>query len=163
MSTFDEVPLVDFYRAGFRLVLLDIDNTLMVHGQSGGNDQAKEKLQQVRRAGLQPILLSNAKRARAAGVAKDLDCPVIGMAMKPSPKGIYEALEQTGVKKDETLLIGDQIFTDVWAGRRAGIKTILVKPISLEHEPLQIRLKRKAENYLLRKFKVQASDKLAEL
>ncbi|MBQ8547923.1 MAG: HAD hydrolase-like protein, partial [Lachnospiraceae bacterium] len=47
-----------------------------------------------------------------------------------------------------TLSIGDQIFTDMWGANRAGIYTILVKPIGKKEE-IQIVLKRYLEKVVL--------------
>lgn len=40
--------------------------------------------------------------------------------------------------------MGDQLFTDVWGAKRAGILTYLVKPIHPKEE-IQIVLKRRLE------------------
>ena len=50
--------------------------------------------------------------------------------------------------RDHTLFVGDQIFTDVWGANRAGIHTILVKPIHPKEE-IQIVLKRYLEKIVL--------------
>ena len=46
--------------------------------------------------------------------------------------------------KDNVFFVGDQIFTDVWGANRAGILSMLVKPID-KHEEIQIVLKRYLE------------------
>lgn len=46
--------------------------------------------------------------------------------------------------KSDTYFVGDQLFTDVWGANRAGIKSVLVKPID-KHEEIQIILKRRLE------------------
>ena len=53
-----------------------------------------------------------------------------------------------GTDKADTYFVGDQIFTDVWGANRAGIKSILVKPID-KHEEIQIVLKRYLESIVL--------------
>ena len=57
------------------------------------------------------------------------------------------------LKKEKTVAIGDQIFTDVWGGKRAGCYTILVKPIDVKSENFFIKLKRIFEKPFLRKVK----------
>ena len=44
-------------------------------------------------------------------------------------------MEQMGVTPRETAIVGDQVFTDVLGGNRAGVTTILVKPIRLAGNP----------------------------
>ena len=50
--------------------------------------------------------------------------------------------------KENTLFIGDQIFTDVLGAKRAGLYTIMVKPIHPKEE-IQIVLKRYLEKIVL--------------
>lgn len=147
-----EAPLAAYYAAGYRLLLLDIDNTLMTHGHSSSDPAAGQALSRIRSTGLMPVILSNAKRERAAAVAADLGCPVIGMAMKPGVGGIEAALRLTGFGREQTLLAGDQLFTDIWAARKAGVAALLVRPISRRGEPIQIRFKRRLEDWLFRRY-----------
>lgn len=62
---------------------------------------------------------------RSAG---ELGLEAISHAMKPAPFALNAGLKRTGVSKDEAVMVGDQLYTDVWAGNLAGIDTILVKP-----------------------------------
>ena len=50
--------------------------------------------------------------------------------------------------KENTLFIGDQIFTDVLGAKRAGLYAIMVKPIHPKEE-IQIVLKRYLEKIVL--------------
>ena len=54
---------------------------------------------------------------------------------------------------ENTLFVGDQIFTDVMGGNLAGIRTILVKPIHPKEE-IQIVLKRIPEKLILFFYKI---------
>ena len=56
-----------------------------------------------------------------------------------------------GTNREYTLFIGDQIFTDIWGANKAGIHSILVKPIA-KHEEIQIVLKRKLEKIVLGEY-----------
>lgn len=62
---------------------------------------------------------------RSAG---ELGLEAISHAMKPAPFALNAGLKRAGVSKDEAVMVGDQLYTDVWAGNLAGIDTILVKP-----------------------------------
>ena len=46
------------------------------------------------------------------------------------------------------MFVGDQLFTDVWGAKKAGITTYLVKPIHPKEE-IQIVLKRYPEKLIL--------------
>ena len=66
------------------------------------------------------------------------------MAGKPSPDGYLKAIQLCGSTKEKTLFVGDQLFTDVWGANKAGVYSILVKPIHPKEE-IQIVLKRRLE------------------
>ena len=53
--------------------------------------------------------------------------PCITHAKKPFSKGIRECLAEFGMTPGECALVGDQIFTDVIAGRLAGVYTVMVE------------------------------------
>ena len=62
-------------------------------------------------------------------------------------------------EKENTLFVGDQLFTDVWGAKRTGIKSILVKPIHPKEE-IQIVLKRYLEKIVLFFYKRSEKEKL---
>lgn len=146
------VPFEKYYAQGYRLLLLDIDNTLTVHGEREKSQFAAVQLERLGKIGFDLVILSNAMRDRAKAMGESLGVPAIGQANKPSIRGIKEACEMFARQPAETLLCGDQIFTDIWAGRNAGIATILVAPHQTVGEPFQIVIKRKFERRLLRRF-----------
>ena len=53
-----------------------------------------------------------------------------------------------GVRKEEVIFVGDQLFTDVYGAKRAGIYHILTEPINPKEE-IQIVLKRYLEHMVL--------------
>ena len=69
-------------------------------------------------------------------------------AHKPSTKNYVKAMEIMGTDRTNTVFIGDQLFTDVWGAKRAGIRNILVKPLHPKEE-IQIVLKRYLEKVVL--------------
>ncbi len=75
---------------------------------------------------------------------QDIQTNYIYNAHKPSTKNYVKAMEIMGTDKENTLFVGDQLFTDVWGAKRAGIHNILVRPIHPKEE-IQIVLKRYLE------------------
>ena len=57
-------------------------------------------------------------------------------------------MEYIGTNKDNTIFVGDQLFTDIYGANRTGIRSILVKPIHPKEE-IQIVLKRRLERIVL--------------
>ena len=77
------------------------------------------------------FLLSNSRKpGRAARFAQALGIPYEGHAGKPKGGGFRRAMARMGAQPAQTAIVGDQIFTDVWGGNRAGVLTLMVKPIA---------------------------------
>ena len=141
---------VDFsklYEKGYRALILDIDNTLVEHG-APPNEKAVAFFENLRKIGFQTCIISNNHEPRVKSFAEGVGSDYIFDAGKPSRKGYEEALRRMGTKKEETLFMGDQLFTDIYGANRAGLKSILVKPIHIDPE-IQIRLKRLGEKIVL--------------
>lgn len=45
---------------------------------------------------------------------------------KPQPEMLYAAMDKLGYSKDETVMVGDRIYTDIASGVRAGVDTVFV-------------------------------------
>lgn len=123
-------------RRGIRLLLADLDNTLVPYGVPLPDEKLKEWRDDLAAHGVTLFVLSNNRHPqRPSTFAKGLEVPYIGHAGKPKTPSFYKAMEQVGVTPQETAIVGDQVFTDVLGGNRAGVTTILVKPIRLAGNP----------------------------
>jgi uncharacterized protein len=145
---------IDFARyasQGFRLVMLDIDNTLGPHGAMAADQFARNAVAAVQAAGLLCWLVSNGSRRRIRRYAATLNLPSVPMANKPSTRGLLQACHETGVPPAQAILIGDQMITDIVSARRAGCRAVLVQQLGV-HESWNIRLKRRLEKLLLRRY-----------
>ncbi len=147
----DSTYEIDFERRwsqGYRGIIFDIDNTLVPHG-APADARAKELFERLRAIGFKSILLSNNKEPRVRSFCEAVvGADYIYKAGKPKRDGYEQAMRRMGTDEKTTLFIGDQIFTDVWGANRAGIHTILVKPIHPKEE-IQIVLKRFLERIVL--------------
>ena len=128
-------------------MIFDIDNTLVPHGAKA-DDRAKELFGRLKTIGFECCLLSNNKEARVKMFNEDVKVHYIYDARKPSVKNYRRAMHLLHTDTSNTIFIGDQIFTDVYGANRAGIRTILVKPIHPKEE-IQIILKRYLEKIIL--------------
>lgn len=142
-----EIPFPSFYKEGYRGVIFDIDNTLVPHGFPA-DEKAIQLFLELKRLGFATCLVSNNKKERVASFAEEVGADYIFKAGKPSRKGYLQAAKTMGVSKDQVLCVGDQIFTDTWGARRAGMYTLLVKKIDSKEE-IQIVLKRVLEAVVL--------------
>lgn len=132
---------------GIRGVLFDIDNTL-VPPDAPADERAKKLFAHLRRLGLDYCVISNNKLPRVKTFADAIQGKYIENAHKPGVKNYRRAMEMMGCTQTNVVFVGDQLFTDVWGAKRAGMRTILVKPIHPKEE-IQIVLKRYLERIVL--------------
>lgn len=135
------------YNEGYRGIIYDIDNTLVMHGYPA-DDRAKALFKRLKDIGFSVTLLSNNKEKRVKMFNDSVNVNYIYKANKPSVKGYLKAVSLMDTTVETTLFIGDQLFTDIWGAKRCGIRNILVKPID-PHEEIQIILKRRLEAIVL--------------
>lgn len=146
----DSSYVIDYeklYKDGVRGLIYDIDNTLVEHGKPA-TERAVELFERLRSIGFDTCLISNNKEPRVKPFADAVGSKYVYDAHKPSRKNYIKAMELMGTDTGNTYFIGDQIFTDVYGANRAGIPSILVKPIHPKEE-IQIVLKRKLEKIVL--------------
>ena len=123
-------------RRGIKLLLADLDNTLVPYGVPLPDEKVINWRDELHAYGITLFILSNNRHEHRPRIfAEGLDVPYIGHAAKPYKKSFLRAMEEMHVTKEQTAIIGDQIFTDVLGGNRAGVSTILVKPIRLAGNP----------------------------
>ena len=142
-----EIDFDRLYEDGYRGVIFDIDNTLVPHG-APADERACALFAHLKELGYHCMLLSNNKEPRVKMFNDDVQVNYIFKAGKPSVRNYKKAMEKMGTDEKNTLFVGDQIFTDVYGANRAGIRTILVKPIHPKEE-IQIVLKRYLEKIVL--------------
>lgn len=143
-----EIPFEEFYKKGIRGVIFDVDNTLVPHGAPADN-RAKKLFSMLHKMGMETCLLSNNKEPRVSAFAQDAgSLKYIFKGKKPGVRGYQRAMKLMGTNASNTIFIGDQLFTDVFGAKRAGIHSILVSRIH-PNEEIQIRLKRKLESVVL--------------
>ena len=142
-----EIDFERLYEDGYRGVIFDIDNTLVPHG-APADERACALFAHLKELGYHCMLLSNNKEPRVKMFNDAVQVSYIYKAGKPNPANYRKAMEQMGTDEKNTLFVGDQIFTDVYGAKRAGIRSILVKPIHPKEE-IQIVLKRYLEKIVL--------------
>ena len=113
---------------GVKGLLLDADNTLTTHKSGLLADGVDAWLREMRGEGFAMALASNAKTERIAPCAESLGLPCEGMCYKPLPAGLLRVSGRMGIAPETLALVGDQVFTDLLAGKAAGMKTVLVCP-----------------------------------
>lgn len=130
---------------GIKNVLLDTDNTLTFDGAPEVPEDVAQWLREIKAAGIGAMILSNNNPARVEPFARRCGLPFIAHAKKPLTEGFFAAMQQLGGTTENTAMIGDQLFTDMWAANRAGCLALFVQPMGGDISPL-IRFKRALES-----------------
>jgi len=116
-------------RQGVRAVLSDLDNTLCGYHALTPSPEILAWIQSLRESGIKLMLVSNnLNPSRVAGFAQPLGLPYLARSGKPKPDSLVRAMQTLVSKPEETVMVGDQLYIDVWAGNRAGVRTVLVDP-----------------------------------
>ena len=151
MNSTYEIDFDAYYEKGYRAIIFDIDNTLVPHG-APADERSMELFAHLKDLGYKVMLLSNNKEPRVKMFNDAVKVSYIFKAGKPLVKNYLKAMEIMGTDKNNTLFVGDQLFTDVWGAKRTGIHNILVQPIDKKEE-IQIVLKRYLEKIVLKSYK----------
>ena len=126
-----DVDPAELRRRGIEGIILDLDNTIVDWNRNEVREEVRRWVQRAKAAGLRLCIASNARRrSRVAGIADEIGCTWLAPAGKPSRRGLRRVMDMMGTTRETTALAGDQIFTDVAGGNRAGLFTILVRPLS---------------------------------
>lgn len=144
------IDYTKLYEAGYKGIIFDIDNTLVHHGENSTPD-VDELFRQIHQIGFKTILLSNNNAERIERFLENIDSPYIAEAQKPKTHNYFAALDILGIKKEETIYIGDQIFTDIYGANKSGIANILVKYLRYDNET-KIGKKRTLEKLILKLY-----------
>ena len=139
-----------YYNLGYRGIIFDIDNTLVPHNAMH-DERSRRLFKKLNELGYKICFVSNNKEPRVKEFNKEVGGYYIYKAGKPKKKGFIEAMEKMNTTRENTLFVGDQLFTDIWGANNAKLHSILVKPIDKKEE-IQIVLKRYLEYPILKLF-----------
>lgn len=131
----------DLRARGLRTVLLDIDNTLRSRADGEVPEDARAWLEQCRQADVGVCLLSNNWHANVFDLATELDLPIVAKALKPLPGGYITALHTMGARARETVVVGDQLFTDIVGAQVLGLHAYLIAPLAEVDLPHMVLLR----------------------
>ncbi len=140
---------------GVRAVLFDLENTLCPWRAGELDPPTWALLEGLRGRGLRLAVLTNAALPSGHPLLRALcerGIPVVTKARKPLMRGFRRALGQLGVSPGQAAVVGDQLLTDVLGGRRVGLLTVLVDPLT-PRESLPTRFNRKVERLLGRRLR----------
>lgn len=144
-SVLDITP-ADIKNSGAKIVLLDADNTLSLHGSQTPIEGVSDWISAMKSEGIGLIIISNNKKERIEPFASSLGLPFVYKGAKPLKKGFLKGCKSLGETPKKSAVIGDQLFTDVLGGNLIGAVTFLTEPIGEDTDRF-IKFKRKLEKF----------------
>ena len=150
-QTFDEATPEFLVSIGVKGVVLDIDNTLEPYENATPSKRVIDWLNAMKSNGIKAAIVSNNCRERVEVFNADIGIPSYFKAKKPFKNNVINAMNDLGTNTENTILMGDQVFTDVWAAHNAKIRAILVPPIK-DRRDLFTRFKRFLERFVINKY-----------
>ena len=136
-ATVVELPVAQLQERDIRALVLDVDRTLLPRRQGHLPERAELWLQQARAQLPIHLLSNNPSRRRIGSVADHMQLPFTTSAGKPRRTALRRVVQDLGLPMEQVALVGDRLFTDVLAGNRLGLFTVLVKPIDASGQPCQ--------------------------
>ncbi|GFH42904.1 haloacid dehalogenase [Lactococcus hodotermopsidis] len=138
-------------RHDIRAVFVDLDNTLTAWNNPDGTPEMRAWLAEMKATNIKVIVVSNNKLSRVERAVKRFDVAFVSRAMKPFDIGIKKALKLVDEKPEHVVMVGDQLMTDIRASKRAGVRSVLVRPL-VESDAWNTKLNRARERRVWRKL-----------
>lgn len=142
----------DLLSKGVKGIITDLDNTLVAWDRPDATPEIATWIKQMQDAGIQVTILSNNNELRVKAFSDPLETPYIFAARKPLSKAFKKALQQMGLRKNEVVMVGDQMMTDILGGNRYGLHTILVLPVA-NSDGFVTKLNRRLERRVMKSLK----------
>ena len=156
-----EIDFKALYDKGIRLLLSDLDNTLISYNEKEPREETYALINKIKELGFEFIIVSNSKKDRASNFAQKIDVPCVKFATKPLKRGIKKAIKKVAKNKynnNEIILFGDQVMTDIIGANRCKINSCLIKPIDRKSEHFPTSFNRKIERFFLKRIKKKKND-----
>ena len=153
-----DVTLDDLRRLGVKGLLLDVDNTLALHGSQELDPAVERWLRRMQEAGVRLTVVSNALPRRVAPFAERIGLRHVAFSCKPLPFAYWRGAHRLGLPLRECAIVGDQTFTDVLGGNVSGVHTIQLLPIKKENNSIA-RFKRRLEGHILKRYQEESEGK----
>lgn len=150
-SIFD-IPHEFYSKNNIKYIFSDLDNTLDGYDILYPTKRVFEFVDQIKKLGINLIILSNNHEERVKNYSEPLNVKYMFHTGKPFAKKILKYIKENNINKNEVIMVGDQLMTDVQAGKNAKIKVILTDKIVPQDQPVT-RFNRIFDNFLRKRMR----------
>ena len=150
-ATYREISPEFLSGIGIKALLIDIDNTLAPYEQDLPDEHILAWFDALDKNGIKATLVSNNGRERVELFNSRLGLPAYFKSGKPFAKNLKKAMQNMGSDATNTAMLGDQVLTDVVAGKHIGLRAIIVPPIK-DRTSAFFRFKRALEVHAIKRY-----------
>lgn len=145
-----EIDYKKLKQKGIKCLVFDLDNTLGLIDEKMCPKEVVKMIKKLKKE-FTIFISSNNTYDRIKPYIEELEIEGVSFSMKPLPRGLMKVRKKTNFSKNEIVMIGDQIVTDIFSGKLYGVMTILVDPLGVKD--LKITgLNRKVENIIIKRY-----------
>lgn len=138
------------YKNGIRLLLFDLDNTLIPVNSNYIPERLPFLLKRLKEMGFRTAIISNRQESRVLEISESLNISSYYLAFKPLKRKFITILNDYDLSNKQIVMIGDQIITDIFGAKRMGIYSILVNPV-IENELIYNKITQSINKKILKK------------
>ncbi|MBF7122177.1 YqeG family HAD IIIA-type phosphatase [Pediococcus pentosaceus] len=142
----------DLNQKGITTVLTDLDNTLIAWNNPDGTPELRQWIEDLKQENIRVIVVSNNNHARVKKAVEGFGLEFDSRALKPLTVGINRVVRKNKLDKNSTIMVGDQLITDMAAANLAGVRGVLVKPL-IETDAWNTKFNRLLEFFVKRSLK----------
>lgn len=119
----------ELQKLGIKAVFSDLDNTLLAWNKFETAEEMNKLNQRLAKANIKLVVISNNNAERVGKVLNPYGIAFVAKSRKPLPFAINKEREKLNLKKNQIMMVGDQLITDIQAGNLAGVESVLVQPL----------------------------------
>lgn len=123
------LPISLLKEKGVKVLMCDVDNTLLPHDEKTMSLQLQMLIQQLKQENIQVVFVSNNTKKRLEELTNESGMETYSFACKPFPFVFMKIKKKHHLKDEELAVMGDQLFTDILGGNMQGAFTILCEPL----------------------------------
>lgn len=137
------------YKKGYRNIIFDIDNTILPVNEVSIPDELVKLFKSISNFNI--CIVSNNSLERVLPVAKTLDVLYLYDAKKPNKQAFDKALNILESTVENTIMVGDQMLTDIKGANEYGLYSILVDPVDNKYD-IKTGTSRVLQNIMIKKM-----------